>query len=474
MRWLVLFFLSPFLSFGFNLTGTAEWALNQKVILEQYQEYFLYTSKKIDEQIIDANGKFNFQISAGEIFKYRIIIGDKVGELYLEPTAQYNIAIRPYNGPEAPILSKEKIVGLEIEKDGALSINNKIEEYNLQFDQFIQTNAAAIVQKRANSIIQTFKEKLNEKLISEPSPFVVNYVKYSMAQLEMTTNYSRQEMMDEYIKGAPVLFYNPQYATFFNNMFTEFIRFFAANEISTQLNKSVNFFQSVDSLKNVFETNIYFRQLNDQQKELLIINELYFQKDNNRFKKQSINRMLDDMAEDTKFEDHKLLLTEMLKKFEMLNPNTLAPNFYFTDFEGNKKSLADLKGKYVYLDFWASWCRPCIEEMQVMNDLYPKYKDQIEFLSISIDERASRAQRFYKKNNYPWMFGHVAVNEVKDLYDVRIIPMYYLIDPEGFLVKSPAARPTGEIERVFYNIKKNALQQNTKDLPSWKIKPGKK
>ena len=57
------------------------------------------------------------------------------------------------------------------------------------------------------------------------------------------------------------------------------------------------------------------------------------------------------------------------------------------------------------------------------------------------------------------------------MYDVRIIPMYYLIGPEGELLQSPALRPTGGIERQFYKIQQLYKEQNTGDLPSWKIKP---
>ena len=55
----------------------------------------------------------------------------------------------------------------------------------------------------------------------------------------------------------------------------------------------------------------------------------------------------------------------------------LAPNFTLTDYHGNQVSLSDFRGKVVYLDFWATWCQPCLDQMPVLHRLYAKYKDQI-------------------------------------------------------------------------------------------------
>src|SRR5690606_10528408 len=70
-----------------------------------------------------------------------------------------------------------------------------------------------------------------------------------------------------------------------------------------------------------------------------------------------------------------------------------APDFKLNSIEGNDISLADMKGKYLYVDIWATWCRPCLQQLPAMKELEEKYRDQnIEFVSISVDKDADKAK----------------------------------------------------------------------------------
>lgn len=71
---------------------------------------------------------------------------------------------------------------------------------------------------------------------------------------------------------------------------------------------------------------------------------------------------------------------------EVANYKEFAPEFVFNSIEGKQVALKDLKGKYVYIDIWATWCRPCLEQLPAMKELEEKYRGTgIEFMSISVD-----------------------------------------------------------------------------------------
>src|SRR5690606_31366780 len=69
-----------------------------------------------------------------------------------------------------------------------------------------------------------------------------------------------------------------------------------------------------------------------------------------------------------------------------------APGFSLPSIAGEQVSLSDLKGKYLFVDIWATWCRPCLQQLPAMKELEEKYRDQnIEFVSISIDNDRDKA-----------------------------------------------------------------------------------
>lgn len=77
-------------------------------------------------------------------------------------------------------------------------------------------------------------------------------------------------------------------------------------------------------------------------------------------------------------------------------------NASFTDKDKNILELADLRGKVVFINMWATWCPPCIEEMPSLNRLYDHYKDDenIEFLFVEVDNDFKKAEKFLKDNKY--------------------------------------------------------------------------
>lgn len=115
-----------------------------------------------------------------------------------------------------------------------------------------------------------------------------------------------------------------------------------------------------------------------------------------------------------------------------------AKNFSQTTPDGKKVSLTDFRGKYVLIDFWASWCRPCRMENPNVVSAYNKYKDKgFTVLGVSMDTNKDLWVAAIQQDNLTWT--HVSdlkgwANEVGKLYNVTGIPQNYLIDKEGKIV----------------------------------------
>jgi len=128
--------------------------------------------------------------------------------------------------------------------------------------------------------------------------------------------------------------------------------------------------------------------------------------------------------------------------------NTVSATFDYENHKGGKTKLEDLKGKYVYIDVWATWCGPCRAEIPSLKAIEEKYHGKnIEFVSISIDvaKDHDKWKTFVTDKN----LGGIQLFADKDWnsdfmksYGVTSIPRFILIDPNGKVIKGDAARPS--------------------------------
>ncbi|MCH7773252.1 MAG: TlpA family protein disulfide reductase [Bacteroidetes bacterium] len=140
-------------------------------------------------------------------------------------------------------------------------------------------------------------------------------------------------------------------------------------------------------------------------------------------------------AYSSQFEDAaKEKLIEKLKKDIMLEP---APAFTLFDIDGNKVSFDDYKGKIIIIDFWATWCGPCLASFPGMKKAVEKYENDswVKFLFINtwerVEEKTKNAADFIAKNDYPFHVLMDEDNKIIEKYKVSGIPTKFIIDSEG-------------------------------------------
>ena len=114
-----------------------------------------------------------------------------------------------------------------------------------------------------------------------------------------------------------------------------------------------------------------------------------------------------------------------------------APDFTLNDIQGKPLSLKSLRGKYVILDFWGSWCGWCIKGFPEMKKYYNKYKGKFEILGVDCNDTEAKWKEAVKKNELPWL--HVynpRESSVLSDYGVQGFPTKIIIGPDGKIVKT--------------------------------------
>ncbi len=116
---------------------------------------------------------------------------------------------------------------------------------------------------------------------------------------------------------------------------------------------------------------------------------------------------------------------------------TIAPDFTLNDPTGKPLSLSSLRGKYVVLDFWGTWCGWCIRGIPKMKEYYSKYKNQFEILSIDCNESKEKWLAGLKKYEMPWLHVYNPDNtSVREDYAIQGYPTKIIVGPDGKIVKT--------------------------------------
>lgn len=125
------------------------------------------------------------------------------------------------------------------------------------------------------------------------------------------------------------------------------------------------------------------------------------------------------------------------------------------DVKGNLISLSDFKGKVIFINFWATWCPPCVAEMPSINKLYEQVGNEVVFVMISMDDNFEKAVSFRKRKDYGLPVYQTA-GPIPAMYRSRAIPATYVIDAHGKLVfshKGMANYNSNEFKKFLKGLK---------------------
>lgn len=142
-------------------------------------------------------------------------------------------------------------------------------------------------------------------------------------------------------------------------------------------------------------------------------------------------------------EAYKKMGQQKLKEYELLLDGAPAIDLIFADAQGKTRKLSEFKGELIYVDLWATWCGPCIDELPALEKLKEKYKDEeITFIPLSIDSDLDAWQKYLAKNERDLDMEFVMNRSGLAPYKLITIPRYLLFDTDFNIISVFAPKPS--------------------------------
>jgi len=135
--------------------------------------------------------------------------------------------------------------------------------------------------------------------------------------------------------------------------------------------------------------------------------------------------------------------------------NFLAPDFSVELLSGETVKLSDYRGKVVLINFWATWCGPCVDEMPDIQKISEAYPDDLVVLAINCNESEDRVRDFISSNSYTFNIG-LDKGEVQKLYPTNGIPYTIIVNADGIITQTHLGGGRGMFP-VFEEYVKNAM-----------------
>lgn len=473
-----LFIFSP-LIFGTVVNVSAPAYKNQVIIWKKKIDYISNQYEMIDKKRLDSNGFATLNFQAKQIELTEIHIGRSHAMLYLDTARnQYNIYF-----PKDTLLEKAsfkksqiQILFIDLEYD---DINNLILDFNLQLDYFLYGDTTKLIRmakhnKKFQDSLNEFKISLTKRYENYPIKFLHNYIRYEIALLEQLAHQSKGEyyknyLYETYLKKNEINYKNDSYMQFFNIFYSDV---FSIGNVTfnEKVKFSINNYGDLNKLIEVTKESRFFS--NSKVSELALIKGLYDSYSSNEYNSTIILEFLSKISNSTNWKTHKLIAQNCISELKKFSIGTRCPNFIFIDNFKNEISINKLKGKYTYINFFASWNNISLHEMEILKQFSKKY-DFINFLSVNLDFNINDFQEFIENNEFKtWPICYPKdKEELISFWELDHLPTHLLIDPDGLISQFPALPPTNSynnnsIDETFFNIQKKLSPKKSYQIGS--------
>jgi thiol-disulfide isomerase/thioredoxin len=421
----------------------------QPIRIIQYEDY--YTNKEILIQLVNTNkdGVFKAQFPLKEIRKITIKTNENSAFFYAEPDSNYYVELDKADSNSIQTIGKESPVSIHFLNKNDQSLNNRIIYFEKLLASFYANNNIYFAQPRIlQKELLTFRNNIVKKEFANASWFLKNYIEYSIAPIEgacfMNQNYQFKKYFSETIDYS-----HPMYMSYFEAFYKQYLKQLSLKPTGAALFHDIN---EMHSYSNAMSTMLKADTLlkNDTLRELILLTGLrdwYYLKDNHR---NNISLLMNYIALKGLSNQNRVIAKNLLQEMNALDAGSAAPEIVLNHLK--YKSLVDLKGNYVYINFWAEWNVASLQELKYIQKLEQKYGHRVTFISVATGENIESEKQYFSSNKFNWILLHDADKSIRNAYNIKTVPFYILIDSEGDIMKGNAPAPSNNMDNFFKQL----------------------
>lgn len=439
-----------------EISGTSEGAAGKGIGLYAYSDMLTQAEVLLDSTTIGDDGSFSLRCFVNYPRLVFVQAESYSQSFYIEPGRRYEVFLPAFDWDLAdrrnvhldPVALPLRFLNVDTNE-----LNLKIMRFDETVDSFLAANRERLdfrfrPDRRVFAQLQTLVDR---RFGSGDETFFERYVRFQMLEMRLALRIdSRKKLINNYITNSPVRYYDENYMRLFLDLYAHSI---SSGTRRVGQHRLVHWVETGDLATYMDSIGLDPLLANEQVRELAVLQALKESYYDRNYSREAVRRMVDNLAAQSKFDDHRILARHLLESFVQMEHGNELPPFVLPDVNRQMVSLDDFRGKWVYLSFVRVGDPHSLREIETMahfsDTLAAKHPD-VALVSVSCDREFQKMYHFLKNSrrgarcNWTWL--HFDGNyRLLERYGVTSYPTFMLIDPEGNLYYDYTPAPASGI-----------------------------
>ncbi len=410
-------------------------------------------------KIVYGTGSKSDTLQTSESAKSNLIISNKTQEIFLMLDKGFELGLTfDAENPQSTLMitgngselnnffSKKTIINNEFNFNFAKLIKSDSDTYFSAVDNYKNSVESLIKGLPSDSkyIPVGFKEEEMKNLDYNYYRLKINYAKANLPAEGKESKFNPDENYFNFISNIPF----DKKEEMNNKSYIQLVNSYIDYLMKKDAGKSGQ--ASTDAMSNKYsKINELFK--NPELRDMMLYD--FLKRNSKQIDQQWYKNAIDDFSKNAVNDSLKKEILRLKETRERLSKGNIAPDFTYPDINGKNISLSDFRGKYVYIDVWATWCKPCLYEVPFLKTMEEDYTGRnIVFMSVSIDEDTAKWRTMVNEKKMKGVQLYTSTPETKIMKDFLIggIPRFIFIGPGGEIIMEDAPRPSNPETRELF------------------------